>query len=405
MGIVKSILRQGGGKSSSTSSVIAFNTNVGSIAAGNWLVCYTVSSMQSISIDFGDGTVIPIDITTSTTSIGQSHTYGEGFGVGVTKTIRIIIPDRTNVKYLSIAGSPNGPIASVSPVPVEISRLENLETLILGAHNFTGIPASILDLETLTAITVNGAFGGDLTLYDSFPDNLLYQSDGVTPRPLVTLGHSIRSHSNGSGKGYDRLADLAGTLKTLSIIASNSNVTDFPSDLASIPLEHLLFNISGALTQMPTILNSITSLKSLYIGTTSGITNMANLPALVNLETLDLGQNGFNVTNKTNVDICDDWATYTKLKTVNLLRNFTTTARADDFVDNFYDFVVSNAPITGTSADAFRSMAINFSLNGTLTGTYQEPSGYSAGSSNGSPASPAEKRWVLVNQYAHTWTM
>ena len=101
----------------------------------------------------------------------------------------------------------------------------------------------------------------------------------------------------------------------------------------------------------------------------------------------------------------------TKLKNISAPAVFGTQVRVNDFVNNMYAFVVANAPIVGTSEDKFRSMSID--IYGTTSidqnnsvrpsGTYQQPAGYVAGITNGTPASPMEKIWIMDKQYGHTW--
>lgn len=376
---------------------IAFNTSVGAVAQGDWLKVFTVSGNMTGNVDYGDGTIKNFNSTNTTTSTGLNHTYGEGFGVGVVKTVRINIPDRFNVRHLGIASF----TGSNSPIPVEINRLANLNILRIQGHQFTSIPASILDLQHLTEINVLNAFGGNTDLYDNFPDVLLFKEDG-TPRALEMLGHTIIGHGDGSHVGYDRLKELAGTLTHLNITNDAGNVTDFPEDFAELSnLEILVFDLDPANARIPDIVDEVTSLKKIRLNRFSQVQDLSNLSNLVNLDEITLTQVSGGALS---TSLPTDLVPFTKLKTLGVFQCYTG-SRADTFVNNFYDMVVANAPISGSSSDPFRNMAIDFRSNGTLSGTFQEPSGYSDGVSNGSPASPQEKRWVLVNQYKHVWTM
>lgn len=100
----------------------------------------------------------------------------------------------------------------------------------------------------------------------------------------------------------------------------------------------------------------------------------------------------------------------TKLKNISIYASFQNSGGIDSYVNNFYDFIVANASMS-VGSTPFRNMTIdaygtNISDQNNSTrpsGTYQQPSGYIQGSSNGTPASPMEKIWVLTNQYGHTW--
>jgi hypothetical protein len=377
---------------------VSFNTKVGSIAQGDWLKVFTVSGNMNGSIDWGDGTTTNWTATTTTTSIGLNKTYGTGYGAGVTKTITIIIPDRFNVKEIRITQGGG----EDSPIPVELSRLTNLQKIVISNQQFNGIPAAILDLNNLNEVSLTNCFVAGSSLYSSFPDVVLYK-EGLIPRSLITLGYTLRNTGNNSTTGFNRLKDLASTLTSLNISDDLGNSTDFPADILDLTnLETLNFDLAVSNSQLPTVLNSMTWLKRLILNRFSELQNLSNVQALVNLETLNLIQ---VINARLSTSLPTDLAVYTKLKNLSVFGSYGSAARADAFVDNFYSMVVANAPISGTSSDPFRSMAIDFRLNGTLTGTYQQPAGYVAGSSNGTPASPQEKRWVLVNQYAHVWTM
>lgn len=91
--------------------------------------------------------------------------------------------------------------------------------------------------------------------------------------------------------------------------------------------------------------------------------------------------------------------------------------RSDDFVDSFYKLVTEWDQITMTSVanDGKRNQFYGLSVsmyNSTFptenqrpSGTEQAPEGFVKGSSNGSPATPMEKIYVLKNNYAQKWTI
>lgn len=91
--------------------------------------------------------------------------------------------------------------------------------------------------------------------------------------------------------------------------------------------------------------------------------------------------------------------------------------RSDDFVNSFYDLVVGWDQITMTSVakdgkmNQFYSLSVSMYVaaypteNQRPSGTEQAPEGFVKGSSNGSPATPMEKIYVLKNNYAQRWTI
>lgn len=91
--------------------------------------------------------------------------------------------------------------------------------------------------------------------------------------------------------------------------------------------------------------------------------------------------------------------------------------RSDDFVDSFYKLVTEWDQITMTSvaSDNKRNQFYGLQVsmysaqypngNQRPSGTEQAPEGFVKGLSNGSPATPMEKIYVLKNNYAQRWTI
>lgn len=91
--------------------------------------------------------------------------------------------------------------------------------------------------------------------------------------------------------------------------------------------------------------------------------------------------------------------------------------RSDDFVNSFYKLVTEWDQITMASVandgkrNQFYSLSVNMysatypAENQRPSGTEQAPEGFVKGSSNGSPATPMEKIYVLKNNYAQRWTI
>ena len=91
--------------------------------------------------------------------------------------------------------------------------------------------------------------------------------------------------------------------------------------------------------------------------------------------------------------------------------------RSDDFVNSFYDLVVGWDQITMASVakdgerNQFYGLAVSMyggrypDENQRPSGTEQAPEGFVKGQSNGSPATPMEKIYVLKNNYAQRWTI
>ena len=117
--------------------------------------------------------------------------------------------------------------------------------------------------------------------------------------------------------------------------------------------------------------------------TTMNFHNVTNMPA-----TLPIG-----------IETCPS------LKAYSTNSSYKTQVRIDNVITDAYNRVNTYASktvgntllrqVTWTNAIA----ATAFGFNNRPTGIYQQPTGYIQGSNNGTPASPMEMVWVLVNQY------
>ncbi|GGB83116.1 hypothetical protein GCM10007424_23920 [Flavobacterium suaedae] len=97
-------------------------------------------------------------------------------------------------------------------------------------------------------------------------------------------------------------------------------------------------------------------------------------------------------------------------KTFSCTASFETQQAFDDFVDSVYSFVTANASLAAGNTP-FRYMNIiaydsSRAVNSwTPSGVYQEPAGYAQNSSNGTPTTPMEKMYCLINNYNHSWNV
>lgn len=219
--------------------------------------------------------------------------------------------------------------------------------------------------------------------------------------------------------------DILTDLVTLSL--GNNKLDSIPANIINLNnLETLSLSSSPSLGGViPNFIFGISSLKSFSFNnnTLGSLTyeeaNYTRLPEFVNLETINFGSNGFtelpsfvfdipsiiNVTfilstTVTDASIPANASSATTWRFYNSTV-YRTKSLINAFIDSLYLLIITNAAISGSSSLPFRGMNINISNNALPTGVFQQPSGYSAGVSNGSPASQQEKIWVLVNQYGH----
>lgn len=162
----------------------------------------------------------------------------------------------------------------------------------------------------------------------------------------------------------------------------------------------------------PPFINKLKALKALHIyrpgsGVLSQITGWGDFSQAVTIEDIRAPR------NENLSPILPTWFdALVNLKYFLVSASFQNTGGIDLFVDSIYELVESNASMTSgntkfrqMTVDAYGSSAADQESSTRPSGTYQQPSGYVQGSSNGTPASPMEKIWVLSNQYGHTWTV
>lgn len=94
-----------------------------------------------------------------------------------------------------------------------------------------------------------------------------------------------------------------------------------------------------------------------------------------------------------------------------------TQERVDTFVNSFYDYVLNWDSITmdSNATDGLRNQFYSLKMylytassptsSVRPSGTYQAPAGFEQGVSNGQPATPMEKIYVLTQNYKQTWSV
>ena len=275
---------------------------------------------------------------------------------------------------------------------VQVYRIVNL--------NLEGSFASSMVQE----IQINNAFISSSPYYNSIPSSFF-----LMPLKTLSVGSIGMGGSFVSSK-LDQIYLLAATLNYLKI--QGTPITDNHFGMGSLPANfNLLVNLtrfellSTSHTIIPDVLNNIPSINNLFVGYTSLLTSWGDISSLINLKVLTI-----NNSPNLSVTLPAYFSNFVNLKSMQAQACFKTQLRVDTWVDNWYTFITTNAAMTGANTLPFRGMNHNIAIatigDGTASpaGTYQQPTGYVAGSNNGTPASPKEKIWVMVNQYGHNWT-
>lgn len=357
---------------------------------------------QNCTVDYGDGTVtvFPMTANVNLTFVTMAHAYSSPWQAGVDKIVKISFEHPDNVIGLSFYYT-----GSKVNAPLNLAYYRNL-TILQFAGSTAGSPNSARRIDNFPFEVVELPFIQTLVFVQAFSTTGNF--DDVIPpvifnKPLVTFEYRENLGVNWTSNNGDKIYQLAATLTTLRIgnLVNRLLFTSLPNDSVYgfqnlTALLELDCQNAADFGTIPAVINGIPTLVILNLGG-CGITGYGTTNALVNLVTL-------NVTQNTSIPdtMPADLISMVKLKSWTINSCFNTIARMDNFISNLYTFVDANAAKTGASSLPFRGIGTAIASTPQPTGVYQQPAGYVAGSNNGTPASPLEKLWVLVNQYAHT---
>lgn len=272
--------------------------------------------------------------------------------------------------------------------------LFNLSNLTLNQGSFDSFPVILK-----SGIFTNLTLGNITTNRLNYIPNWITQSK-ITVLNLIGTFNLIDKNIN----NMDKLINIKG-LAAL-ILNVPLNVNSFHDNLKDIStLRSLIFGGSSlpSLTQEITNCKQLTTIAAGYYNSTSsnsafnswgtGITNM-KLTTLI-----------FNACYNLPTDPPLGIETVPTLKTYSTGSSYKTPLRSDESIIKMYDKVkefasksVGNTLLRQVTWSNGIATSV-YGYNTRPTGTYQQPSGYVQGSSNGTPASPMEMVWVLVNQY------
>lgn len=362
------------------------------------------NSNAPITVNYGNGNLanfIPTSIGGGEYQVVLStftNRYDYPDGLNIDRTVSISF-NRDSLVYLQLVNQ----LLKVSDFVFEFSKYPNLKYFELINENYlTNLNAESILGTQLTTFSIANVFVSSSRLYKIIPIEVL-----STPLITLRIGTNGFSTVDFSQSNMDKIINLKTTLKALQIFGT---FTDNNFSLGALPSNFNQLNILEDLTiqnslhtTTPTVINQIPSLKSLTIFFNTSYTSYGDISNLVNLTSL---------TFTSNSSIQDTlpayFSNFTLLKALNYRSCFLTVTRVDNYVNSVYNLVDVYGAKTGASSLPFRSMTVNIgtftSVSAIVSGTYQQPTGYITGVSNGTPSSPREKIWVMVNQYGHVWT-
>lgn len=359
---------------------------------------------NAVTINYGDGNIIDYDFygTGSTTRFEMRPSVPLGNGTNQ-KPIHVYTDSNDGERNISMKFKYPERISNFATTyinlydvfPTAISGLKNIETITINQSELTQIPDVFSNLDNLRNLTLNSV---GTAISERIPQGIL----GNTSITNLTLAGSVNM-ADLVASGLYNLCESMLQLEILHI--NNNNLSSLPVNFDNLvnlsELRVSSVGSSGVNIMFPKI-KDLTWLKNLQWYADSNTTSWMDFSALVNLET-------FQATACPNIPttIPPGFENLLLLKEYGLYNSYRTQIRMDVFVENMYNFIVANASMTAGNTK-FRQMAVrcetSASVGITPSGIYQEPSGYIQGSNNGTPSSPLEMIWVMVNQYEHTWT-
>lgn len=356
------------------------------------------SESNTATVNYGDGNEISYVFKSTVLEFRPSiplgdasrqaiHTYTDGNSGDRIITIKFSKPDKViffETAYCVLKGN----------FPNEIGAISNLDTLNIALSEFTKIPPSFATLKKLQAINlINIGTAISQRIPDEFND---------LPLTRFSISSSV-DMSDVSASNLTNFLSKPSRVHLQSLYIDGCKLNTLPAEIENcVNLTLLYIGGNSNYETVPSQVNLIPSLDFLgvaeYYSNNINVKYWTSLSNLVNLRVLDCTR-GYNM--ETNLPA--DLQNCVKLKTLGFTGVYRTTARVDAFITNLYNFINTHASKTGSNTLPFRGINTNCTFI-TPSGTFQAPTGYVAGTSNGTPASPKEMLWVLINQYGHTIT-
>lgn len=317
----------------------------------------------------------------------------------------------------------------------DVTKMESYRIMMVGFP--------ILDMPSLINIIIS--IPGDRTITD-IPKDRIMRSVNIE---RITLSEFGVDTLTSIPEDWNRLIKLKGLNLSKSIDFSDteaSNIRKFPSMWPNLEILHLA---GGRVRLYPKEWLSFNNLKELYLspGNATSSFDPNTCPAMDEVDKINSSLKIFDHINRWygpvvswhpymsgkglgNIERIDASYGYSNIDVSNLpdyiyeMRSITwfvmdysthSQKRSDDFVNSFYDLVVGWDQITMASVakdgerNQFYGLAVSMygsqypDENQRPSGTDQAPEGFVKGSSNGSPATPMEKIYVLKNNYAQRW--
>ena len=369
----------------------------------------TFTSPVSVKVDFGNGVVntynsiLGVFLMSNPGNIGAAQSSGNYIypdGLNIERKIKLTISNPDALSYI------NFQLLAIKEQVLFINfnlykNLTGLAFRYLGGR-ILDIDASFLNLTSFVEYTSFGSFSLVSKFYGAIPDVILAKNTLKT----LAIGDAGFNGKTFAQSKLDQVATSFPDLEAFSIYLTNLTDTNggqgaLPSNFVNLTKLREFTIDQGRYTKPPDILNYIPALERINIVYSNYLTSFGDLSVMASrLKLLN-----FTYQNNSPTTLPVWMSAATSLKFFLMTDSLIGTTRVNLWVDNWYAFIVASAAISGANTLPFRGMTHRIAgTSGIPSGTYQQPAGYVAGVSNGTPASQKEKVWVMVNQYGHNWT-
>lgn len=385
---------------------LAFNAPVTiSIDFGNGVVTDYAAILSGgfyyVSLAFSSGGAVPVYSY-------PSYVYPDALDVDRRITINIQDTDKVKLTGILLRGLTNMPSQFFS---ISFNTYPNLASLVLSLlnNNILGLDASFLTLPHFTIYNIgNNVTSPSSNFYGIIPAVVLAKSTMIS-FSFGDAGIRLKSFADSN---LDKIATSFPAIQIFGV--SQLGTTDnhmgdgaLPANFSTITTLIAISIHGSAWTTIPAILNTMSNYANLGVTYSSTLISWGDLSsAAARLISLSVDGCG-NLTTT-----LPAWfANMTLLKTFSwrtIGKSGGGSANIDTFIINWYVFITGHAAISGANTLPFRGISLNIAgdpspANAAIPGgTYQQPTGYIQGISNGTPASSLERLWVLANQYGHT---
>lgn len=282
----------------------------------------------------------------------------------------------------------------INEIPfVRISKVKNLTTLkftSLGSK-LQFIPDSLFEMTGLTSLAISGVFN----LSDPDASNFRNIKKLKNLKSLTATVCNITTYI----KEFNDLPNL----ENLNI--SNANLAYYGAD--GVPTFDEISTINPSIKIMNV-------LGAGYSGSGIRTSWMENVFAGKGLE--NLTQLLIEYQNNLTLILPEYLKEMNSLNYIYGLNSFKSQSRADTWVNNLYSYITNWEQVTMTNKlkngkrNQFYGLSVSmwsssYPYDYRPSGTYQAPSGFVKGVSNGNPTTPMEKIYVMQNNYAHSWNI